>query len=177
MPQHQLGNIAYVKNDLDRGHMVHGQSPAWGALAEMARADSYVYSNAALQHKGLNQEEWVDLENQLLDEARDQGRKVSVFAGPVFKDDDKYFDNKGRMPGAVQMPRSFWKVVVWQDPQKGLQTESYLMSQEDDLAGKGGGEYRDGADLRPFRVPLSEVEALTKLRFESLHESSNSSGK
>lgn len=87
--KHQLGNIAYKNNDLDRGHMVHGQSPAWGPQGEMARADTYNYANVALQHKKLNQEEWLDLENQVLDHAGETDTKVSVFAGPVFAKDDR----------------------------------------------------------------------------------------
>ena len=168
--QHQLGNVAYVKNDLDRGHLVHGQTPAWGPQGEQGRADTYNYANAGLQHKKLNQEEWLDLENQLLDGARDEKRKVSVFAGPVFSDSDRYFDNGGRIQPAVQMPQSYWKVIVWNDAEKGLQSESYLMSQAKDLSGESPDvRYEDGADLSPYRVPLAQLEELTHLHFPELH--------
>ena len=168
--QHQLGNVAYVKNDIDRGHLVHGQTPAWGPQGEQGRADTYNYANASLQHKKLNQEEWLDLENQLLDGARTEERKVSVFAGPVFSDSDRFFDNGGRIRPAVQMPQSFWKVVVWNDSEKGLQSESYLMSQSKDLSGESPDvRYEDGADLSPYRVPLEKIEELTHLDFPELH--------
>lgn len=170
-PQHQLGNAAYKNNDIDRGHIVHGQSPAWGAAGASGRADTYVYTNVGLQHKGLNQEEWLDLENQLLNKAETSGKKLSVFAGPVFQDDDKFFDNKGKISPAVQMPTSFWKVVVWNDSEKGIQSESFVMSQTEDLARPEGERtpyYEKGADLSQYRVPLQELEELAKLSFDDL---------
>ena len=65
--EHQLGNEAYKSNDIDRGHMVRRLDPVWGEEAVQANADTFVYTNSALQHKDLNRREWVALEiNELL---------------------------------------------------------------------------------------------------------------
>ena len=111
----------------------------------------------------------MDLENQLLQKAEAEGKKRSVFAGPVFSSDDEHFDNGGRIRNAVQIPQSFWKVIVWNDPEKGLCSESYLMSQSDDLRGNSSfGRYEKGADLSTYRVPLQQIEELSGLQFPSL---------
>ena len=101
---------------------------------------------------------------------------MTVFAGPVFSDDDKFFDNGGRIRPAVQMPTRFWKIAVWNDPETGLQSESYVMSQSEDLKRKYGEEgpwYERGADLSQYRVPLQELEKMTKLKFEDLQGTDN----
>lgn len=166
--QHQMGNAAYRRNPLDRGHMVHGQSAASGPKAAQAREDTYTYTNAALQHEGLNKEEWVDLENQLMRRATRKDQKMTVFAGPVFRDDDPVFNNNGRMRKPTKLPRDFWKVIVWNHPEQGLQHEAYLMSQAEDLTRKDSSynRYEGGADLTKYRVSLDKIEQLTGLEFD-----------
>lgn len=67
------------------------------------------------------------------------------------------------------MPQSFWKVVVRQDPVEGIQSESFLMSQAKDVSGESPDiKYEGEQDMSPYRVPLSRIEELTKLKFEDL---------
>ena len=63
----QLGNEAYSNNDIDKGHMVRRLDPCWGRDAQKANLDTFSYCNATLQHANLNQKEWLDLENHVLD--------------------------------------------------------------------------------------------------------------
>lgn len=167
----QLGNEAYGGNNIDRGHMVRRRAPMWGPDAALASSDTFVYTNAGLQHAKLNQEEWLDLENRILDTARNEGKKMTVFTGPVFHDSDPSFDNRGRMESPTQMPQEFWKVVVWNDENKGLQSEAFVMSQKDDVSGHSGAveDPQTEDDFKMYRVPLKELEAKTQLTFGSLH--------
>lgn len=170
---HQMGNVAYKKNDLDRGHMVRRRDPVWGKDGERASGDTFVYTNAALQHVQLNQHEWLDLENRVLDKAQAEGKKMTVFTGPVFNENDPSFDNNGRMKKATKMPQEFWKVVVWKDKEKGLQSEAFVMSQRKDLAGNSGPEDdpKTEAEFQMYRVPLDQLEKMTQLDFGNLNKS------
>lgn len=169
--EHQLGNEAYKNNPLDRGHMVRRKDAVWGENAEQGSTDTFVYTNAALQHEQLNQHEWLDLENRVLDKAKAEGQKMTVFTGPVFRDDDPSFDNNGRMQTPTKIPQDFWKVVAWKDPEKGLQSEAFLMTQKHDLAGNSGPELEltQESQFDMYRVPLEKLQELTKLDFGNLN--------
>ena len=173
--EHQLGNEAYRKNDIDRGHMVRRRDATWGGEAEKASNDTFVYTNAAPQHKNLNQHEWLDLENRVLDRAQAEDRKMTVFTGPVFSDSDPEFTNNGRMETPVKIPQDFWKVVVWKDPEKGLQSEAFVMSQKKDLANNSGPEddLRSESQFNLYRVPLTQLEEMTRLDFGKLTSGKN----
>lgn len=176
--EHQLGNEAYAKNDIDRGHMVRRRDATWGDKAEQGSSDTFVYTNAAPQHVNLNQDEWLDLENRILQRAQAEGKRMTVLTGPVFADDDPQFNNNGMMDKPVKMPQDFWKVVVWKDPEKGLQSEAFVMSQKKDLEGTGvaGEELVSEQDFNTYRVPLAKLEEMTKLRFNGLSESNDCGG-
>ena len=76
----QLGNDLYRGNNLDRGHQVRRLDPVWGEEDEalLAQEDTFHYTNACPQHKDLNQREWNDLEDYVLDNAGAHELKVSV---------------------------------------------------------------------------------------------------
>ena len=96
---------------------------------------------------------------------------MTVFTGPVFHESDPSFDNRGRMQEATKMPQEFWKVVVWNDEEKGLQSEAFVMSQKDDINGRSRGvdDPQTEDDFDMYRVPLKELEAKTELCFGGLH--------
>lgn len=169
---YQMGNEAYSNNPIDKGHMVRRRDPMWGAQADQGQDDTFVYTNAALQHADLNQHEWLDLEDHILNSAVNQDRKVTVFTGPVFQDDDPSFDNQGKMDMPTQIPREFWKVVVWNEPGKGLRSEAFVMSQKD-LLGKepSGEEHIKETDFKTYRVPLAHLEEMTHLKFGGVSNS------
>jgi len=169
--EHQLGNEAYKKNDIDRGHMVRRRDATWGDNAEQGSTDTFVYTNAALQHENLNQDEWLDLENRVLDRAQAENRRVTVLTGPVFSETDPSFDNGGKLKEPTKIPQEFWKVVAWRDPEKGLQSEAFVMSQKNDLLGAGNPEehLETESDFNMYRVPIGQLEEMTKLDFGKLN--------
>lgn len=171
--QHQLGRDAYSNNPFDRGHLVRRRAPMWGPNARRASRDTFAYTNAALQHSTLNQHHWLDLENHILSLARNNKSKITVFTGPVLKETDPTFNNKGKMGKPTQIPTAFWKVMVWNDPDEGLKSESFIMSQEKQARTGKGQRPRGGhlEDFTPFRIPLDELEELTHLDFGDIIDS------
>jgi endonuclease G, mitochondrial len=171
--RHQLGGEAYSSNPYDRGHLIRRRDPMWGPDADRASKDTFAYTNAALQHSSLNQHDWLDLENHILSVARRNESKVTVFTGPVLKDTDPSFDNNGQMSKPTQIPTAFWKVMVWNDPQEGLKSESFLMSQEKQANGDGVPDRRKERlkEFSDFRIPLDKLEELTHLEFGDIIDS------
>lgn len=164
--EHQLGHEAYRHSHFDRGHMVRRLDPVWGPDAEQANDDTFVFTNAALQHRDLNRKEWVALEEHLLSHARTTDGKMTVMTGPVLAESDPGFDNDGRLSPATQIPRQFWKVAIWNNPVEGLKGTAFVLSQSD-LLGSGD---RQSGDLDPgrfevYQVPIGELEAMTQIRF------------
>lgn len=88
--EYQADNSLYRNNDLDRGHLVRRLDPVWGndEIAKRANQDTFHYTNAAPQHKDLNQRIWLELENYLLDNANNRDLKISVFTGSIFSPRD-----------------------------------------------------------------------------------------
>jgi len=157
----QVGNEVYDQNPLDRGHMVRRRDAVWGLHAATANRDTFHYTNACPQHKWLNQRTWNDLENYILDNAQVRGLCVSVFTGPVLREDDPAYRG-------VQIPREFWKIAVLVDAETGaLASSGYLRSQEnlfDDLL-----EFAFSS-FRTYQVPIAYLEQLTGLEFSVLAE-------
>lgn len=175
--EHQLGNHAYKKNDIDRGHMVRRRDATWGDKAEQGSADTFVYTNAALQHKNLNQDEWLDLEDRVLNRAQSEDRRMTVFTGPVFADDDPSFDNGGKLKNPAKIPQDFWKVVAWKDKDGQLKSEAFVMSQKQDLAGTGNPDEHltTEQDFQLYRVPIHQLEKMTKMDFGQLDDGNSCS--
>ena len=174
----QLGGEFYKNNKLDRGHLVRRLDVVWGTNAEakQGNADSFNYSNASPQHKDLNQGQWLLLENWLLDRAEEQNKKLCVFTGPVFRDDDVEYRGE-------KIPADFWKIVLLQRKTDGkVAAAGFMISQKellDDLIKhkKGAPEFAndmvdkvDTSIIAVHQVPLATIEQLTSLDFGSLKE-------
>ena len=171
----QLGNEAYRNNPIDRGHMVRRRDPVWGPDAKQANADTFSYTNAGLQHGSLNQKSWLQLENHILDQAKAKGQKLTVITGPVFSDDDPKFNNGGRMKEATQIPKEFYKVVVWNDPEEGLKGAGFIQSQKNYVRGNNLFKSDSGFDtgeMNVFQLPIDELQKLTKLNFGQVQDTS-----
>lgn len=155
---HQAGPDLYERNDLDRGHLVRRNDPVWGSVAAEANEDTFHFTNAAPQHKKLNQETWRNLEDYILDNATIHGLKVNVFTGPVMRADDMPYRGK------YQLPAEFWKVVVMVLDDGRLSATAYLQTQKnliEDL------EFAFG-EYRTYQVPVTRIEAITGLDFGPL---------
>jgi endonuclease G len=87
--------------------------------------------------------------------------KVTVFTGPVFRDNDKVYLNQ------FAIPAEFWKVVTIRKTDRTLSATAYLQSQRDLISGLkafGYGEYKT------YQVRVGDIEALTGLDFGKLRE-------
>jgi endonuclease G len=153
----QAGPELYANNDLDRGHLVRRQDPVWGRDAARANEDTFHFTNASPQHRNLNQKTWLELENYILENAGRHDLKVTVFTGPVFRDDDLLYRG-------YRIPAEFWKVVAMIGPNGALSATAYLQTQKnllDDL------EFAYGA-YKTYQVPVARIERLTDLDFGTL---------
>jgi len=166
---HQVGNELYVRNALDRGHMVRRRDPGWGdkASAERGELDTFHYTNSVPQHEDLNQKTWVGLEDYVLHAAETHGFKASVFTGPVFRDTDRFLRNQ---PGAedVAIPEEFWKIVVMVDAEeRKLHVTAYILSHGALLRDMTEAPFLYGKH-KTYQVPVSLVERGTGLDFGAL---------
>ncbi|HEY8605479.1 MAG TPA: DNA/RNA non-specific endonuclease [Noviherbaspirillum sp.] len=157
--QKQIGHGEfYGPAAFDKGHMVRREDPGWGrtqAEAALGEEDSFVYTNAVPQMPQLNQRSWLALEDYVLDNAKTQGFRVSVFTGPVFRGSDPQYE-------AVQVPLDFWKVVAMIDADTGgLCVSAYMLSQEGMLPEEG---FRYGP-YKTWQVPLQKVADEADLKF------------
>ncbi len=155
----QTDNSLYANNDLDRGHLVRRLDPVWGSVAQAANVDTFHFTNCSPQHKDFNQSDvtWQGLENYILDNAIAEKFRVSVFTGPVFRNDD--WEYRG-----VKLPREFWKVLVMVNQGK-LSATGYLLSQEKLIRDLRDEAFSDDKRVRTYQVPIQAIEDLTGLSF------------
>lgn len=162
----QLGSSDFP-GDLDRGHMVRREDPNWGAddEARVADADTFHYPNAALQHALLNRnrQRWLGLEDYVLRSSQTHGLRASVFSGPVLSDDDPVLEDRPDL----QVPRSFWKVVVMvaSDGRK-LHATGYVLGQAEFI--QSITETFHFGDFNLFQVPIAKIAAATSIDFQGL---------
>jgi endonuclease G len=159
----QVGNELYGR-PFDRGHLVRRLAPAWGRSSLMAKAahdDTFHFTNCSPQHFRFNEGKnlWAGLEDYLLVKAAGERKRMTVFTGPVFAEDDPEFRG-GRIP------RQFWKVAVIARPGEGLSVLGFLVSQEGllrDFLSFGRAEV---AQL--LQTSVRQIEVLTGLTFGAL---------
>jgi endonuclease G len=84
---------------------------------------------------------------------------MSVFTGPIFKNDDIIY-------GGMQIPDEYWKVIVFANSRSRLAALGFIMSQKEYLSKLDEHEARFSAV--PFQVPITEIERLTGLSFGDL---------
>lgn len=154
----QSGPELYEKNDLDRGHLTRRQDPNWGADAARANEHTFHFTNCAPQHKNFNQKIWLGLEDYILKNAAAYGLKVTVFTGPVFREDDVVYRKE------FKIPAEFWKVAVMLKEDGTLSATAYLQTQKDLI---GNLEFSYG-EYQTYQVPITQIETLTHLNFGEL---------
>jgi endonuclease G, mitochondrial len=159
----QIGNELYARNKLDRGHLVRRLDPAWGDTLEgavTAVEDTFFYTNCSPQHEVLNQRLWLGLEDHILGNAHVHDLRVSVFSGPVFRDDDRRYRE-------FLIPEDFWKVVAMVNNDTGqLSVTGYLLSQRDFMNDL---EFTFGPYMT-YQIPVARVEEQTGLDFGTLKQ-------
>ncbi|SEF26505.1 DNA/RNA non-specific endonuclease [Variovorax sp. NFACC27] len=156
----------------DRGHLTRRTDPTWGSAEDAARAnaDTFHFTNCSPQHFRFNQSAryWQGLERYVLENgtlAGDVRRRLAVFQGPIFDDKiDLWADD-------VQIPSSFFKVVVWKG-QAGPRAVGLVADQSKLLSeprrSLGSPQALASVDVNQWRVPIEKIEARTGLDFGEL---------
>ncbi len=167
----QVENELYESNPLDRGHLVRRLDPTWGAdftEAEKAHDDTFHWTNCSPQHQNFNRNRstWAGVEHHILHSANLMNHRVSVFTGPVFRDDDPVYVTSNNEP--VPIPRDFWKVVAAVKQPGQLSTTAYLISQKELIDQMLATEA--AFEPKTFQVPVRSIEELTQLSFRGLAE-------
>lgn len=169
---HQLPDkfYTYDRKAFDKGHIVRREDVCWGRTRNQivkANNDTFHTTNCSPQVKGFNQSKegglWGELENHVLRLVK--ADKFSIFAGPVFSEDDRPFEGKDRR-GAVriQIPSRYWKIIV---AKNGGRLEAFAFVLEQDLSKVQFEEaFEVGADWRPYHVSIRDLqEELGTVRF------------
>lgn len=168
----QTGEDLYAGNPLDRGHLTRRDDAAWGssaAEAKLANDDTFHFTNCSPQHEIFNQSQkasqkgltlWGNIENHITKQALRNKKKITVFNGPVFRDDD-------RLHRGVQLPREYWKVVVMQNDNGKPVALAFVLSQESFIKDLPAEDFVIG-EYKPFQVKVRELEKRTRLDFGKL---------
>ncbi|NEZ65751.1 hypothetical protein D0962_23840 [Leptolyngbyaceae cyanobacterium CCMR0082] len=164
----QTGEAAYANNEWDRGHLVRRAAVAWGTLERAAAASdsTFYFTNAALQHRKFNQDEWLALENWVLQGAGGTTSKLCVFTGPIYTQRDQF-------EGPYRIPSAFWKIAVLRDPTAAgndLSAIGFVMKQNQFWNDWNGAST---LNLQLYQVGIHEIGRYAGLEFgdlESLDE-------
>ncbi len=167
----QLPDVFFTRDRgaFDKGHIVRREDVAWGKTYDDLRrgnGDSYHVTNCSPQtaeynRSGSGVDNWGDLENHVLASAASE--KLAQFAGPVLDAADEVFVGAGggRNKIRAKIPSRFWKVIV-ASTADGLAAFGFVLEQ--DLSAVEF-EFVVPAEFAPHMYPLSEIEAMTGVRF------------
>lgn len=161
----QHGDDLYAGNKLDRGHIARRADLCWGTKTEAQRAnkDSFFFTNIAPQHQAFNQSKrqglWGLLENAIFEDVDVADLRLSVFGGPIFRDDDPEYRN-------VLLPQEFWKLLAYHDATDDTtKVRAYILTQRDLLTDL---EVLELDPFQLFQVPLDRLAEDTALDFSAL---------
>ncbi|HST39027.1 MAG TPA: DNA/RNA non-specific endonuclease [Conexibacter sp.] len=161
--RYQVDDTLYRNNRLDRGHSARRADLLWGTRAEAERAneDSFFFTNITPQLDDFNQSSkqglWGELEEEIYAGVRVDALRISLFGGPIFKDND--FAHLG-----VLVPRSFWKVIAYVEGGT-LKAKAFVLTQ-DDLEAKVESLGLDEFNL--YQLPIAELSETIGLGFGPL---------
>jgi DNA/RNA endonuclease G (NUC1) len=166
--------------EIDIGHLASRSEISWGStlpatpsIAAQIRDDAAnVYPNITQQFDTFNRGIWAALERWILSKHNPGARRVVIFTGPVFANNDPDI-------GGGRVPRAFWKVAISAVPEYsqskdslGYVVDAFLISQF-----KAGTNQKidQGQEFQPeaHRVSIAEIERLTGLRFDEIIRSTD----
>lgn len=172
----QLNNKFYKKSNFDRGHMSRREDANWGGTADDAKRNAdltCVHTNACPQVPSLNRSNrkglWGKLENAILEHGaekeNDKTNKITVFSGPIFKDDDPVFRG-------VQIPVEFYKVIIWLTDDEKLKATAFKLSQVDllDDINFESIDLDQKVEFKEYMCSLKLLQEITKIDFSHLFE-------
>lgn len=154
----------------DRGHLTRRSDPTWGdnQTAARANADTFHFTNCSPQHFRFNQTTkfWQGVEQYILEQGvlktGNPNKHLSVFQGPIFDDTiDLWADD-------VQIPSSFWKIVVWKG-EKALKAVGMVVDQlallGEERKSLGTPQPSSSINVSHWRVTIAQIEKRTGLDF------------
>lgn len=148
----------------DRGHLVRRVDPNWGTSddARKANADTFHFTNCTPQQWAFNEQlkYWAGIENYVLDNAKAELQRVSVFTGPIFTDSDPPYRY-------VKVPKMFWKILIRIEQVK-LHATALLADQSKLL--KTAESFNDLSKVAEYQTSVREIERLTGLDFGTLRD-------
>ena len=173
--ENQLDNRYYTgkENLWDRGHLTRRTAVTWGEsnyVAQKASNDSCSYANTCLQHRHFNEDEWRIPEKIASKFERDLNGRLSIMTGPVFTENDRWFQPPGYDVPLGRIPSAFWKIIYYIDKKKTealgkdvLGCEAYLVYQ-DELSLRKEKAGKD-IDIATLQVTTTELSYLTGIEF------------
>ncbi len=146
------GSGAIAGYGIDRGHMTRSFDRTTGSLDN---ARTFLFSNVVPQASDMNQGPWANLENDLGDLARVQGREVYIITGPA--------GNKGTLKnlGRVVIPTSTWKVAVILPRDQGLANVRDYRDLEVIAVNMPNDAGVRNVDWNTYRTTVDAIESLT----------------
>ena len=162
----QLNNDYYKFNVWDRGHLARRASAAWGRTqAERDRnsRETYYWTNSALQHEWVNQDEWLGIEDWVRTLKDDVNDRICSISGPIYSEVHVSVEPNGRRPAAV--PNAFFKVVMFRhrDSQNKLSVRAFIVPQN--AATMRANKEYEVEDLQTYQVSIRLIEQQTGLVF------------
>jgi endonuclease G len=162
----QLNNDYYANNPWDRGHMARRTTAAWGLTAreaQQASNETFYFTNATLQHANLNQDEWLALENWVLELGTATDGLITSFSGPFYADYDRTIKPAGR--SLARIPSGFFKVVCFKNKiTNSLDVRAFVIYQDvEALKDKNGNRKYNN---QSYQTTITEIENLTGLQFD-----------
>jgi endonuclease G len=151
-----------------RGHLVRLLDPCWGTQAEANQGmqDTFHFTNAAPQFQSYNDSDWGDLEDYILEKAQGTQKRVTVFTGPLYLDDDPIY-GRDREGGPWQIPLTFWKVAVLQKTNNTISAAAFIVGQAEYVSALYEAKVFTGLnpytveEMRERRIQIS-IEGLQK---------------
>jgi endonuclease G, mitochondrial len=159
----QVGDDLYADNRLDRGHIARRADLLWGSETEAKKAnkDSFFFTNITPQMDDFNQSSqgglWGQLEDAVFADVDVENLRVSLFGGPVFKDDD-------RVIRGVPIPTEFWKVIAFVENGT-FKAKAFVLTQNLAPLGPAAPAGLELDRFRVFQVSLAEIEQRCGLQF------------
>lgn len=161
----QIPNYSYTNTFWDRGHLTRRTAVTWGDSEQeaiQASNDSCSYTNACMQHKRFNEDDWRAIETHVSDSQL--ADKLSVFTGPIFTQADRFYIKEfGDFP--VRIPSGFWKIICFVKNNE-LKTQAYIFFQ--DIASIKNKDARKHLKLLNYRVTTTEIAHWTGLEFAAV---------
>lgn len=188
--EYQPDGEFYEKNkgkdpvQFSRGHQVRLLDPCWSSAADKDQAlvesqigaeDTFHYTNAAPQVQTYNDIDWGNLEDYLLDKAQSTDKRLTIFTGPIFRENDPLY-GKERKGGPWKIPLSFWKIAVLQKSPTKVAAAAFIVGQTQYVQALYEAKVFSG--LKPYTVDqmrkrriqttIAAIEAETGLDFSAV---------